>query len=284
MKENELVKVKDAFLLFLNIRSLRCHHDQLSAFIEGFSTKPLVTALCETWLTDNDPTSLYKINGFSNIVTTIFYYYTTILYKINGFSNIVKPKNGGGCAFFVNENIDFTVKHLGDQNEGLTITIKLKYELQKITVIYRSHTFAISSFLELFENYLTTVHHLKGDHIVCGDFNINFLGSHNSRFFNLLKSFNLNLQIHLATRVPINSEKRIDHIFSDKIFICNTVRIDVSDNYALLIRANNSTEKICVAKILYRKLDKLAESEKVFNYLFLLYHEIKRMFETKQFR
>ena len=232
MKENELVKVKDAFLLFLNIRSLRCHHDQLSAFIEGFSTKPLVTALCETWLTDNDPTSLYKINGFSNIVT----------HNRSG-------RNGGGCAFFVNENVDFTVKHPGDQNEGLTITIKLKHELQNIIVIYRSHTFAISSFLELFENYLTTVHHLKEDHIVCGDFNINFLGSHNSRFFNLLKSFNLNLQNHLATRVLIYSEKRIDHIFSDKMFICNTVRTDVSDHYALLIRANNSTEKICVAKI-----------------------------------
>ena len=69
MEKNELLKVKDAFLLFLNIRSLRCHHDQLNAFIEGFSTKPLVIALCETWLTDNDPTSLYKIIGFSNIVT-----------------------------------------------------------------------------------------------------------------------------------------------------------------------------------------------------------------------
>ena len=45
MEENELEKVKDASLFFLNIRSLRCHHDQLNAFIEGFSTKPLVIAL-----------------------------------------------------------------------------------------------------------------------------------------------------------------------------------------------------------------------------------------------
>ena len=231
MEENELVKVKDAFLVFLNIRSLRCHHDQLNAFFEGFSTKPLVIALCETWLTDNDPTSLYKINGFSNIAT----------------------HNRGGqkrwrTRIFVNENVDFTVKHLGDQIEGLTITINLKHELQNITVIYRSPTFAISSFLELFENYLTIVHLLKGDHIVCGVFNIDFLGSHNSRFFNLLKSFNLNLQNHFATRVSINSEKCIDHIFSDKFFTCNTVRTDISDHYAFLIRANNSTEKNCVPK------------------------------------
>ena len=30
-------------------------------------------------------------------------------------------------------------------------------------------------FLDLFENYLTSIHHLEGDHIVSGDFNIDFL-------------------------------------------------------------------------------------------------------------
>ena len=110
MEENEIVKLKNAFLLFLNIRSLRCHHDQLKAFIEGFSSKPLIIALYVTWLTDNDPTSPCKINGFSNIVN----------HNRSG-------QKGGGCAFFVNENVDFTVKHLGDQIEGLTITIILKH-------------------------------------------------------------------------------------------------------------------------------------------------------------
>ena len=92
MEENELVKVKDALLFFLNIRLLRCHYDQLNAFIEGFSTKPLVIALCETWLTDNKPTSLYEINGFSNIET----------HNRSG-------QKGRRCAFFVNKNVDFTV-------------------------------------------------------------------------------------------------------------------------------------------------------------------------------
>ena len=59
-------------------------------------------------------------------------------------------------------------------------------------------------------------------------------------------------------------------------FTCNTVRTDISDHYALLIRANNSTEKNYFVKILYRKLNKLAECEKVLNYLFLLNHEIKK--------
>ena len=131
MEENELEKAKDFFLLFLNIRSLRCHHDQLNAFIDGSYTKPLVIELCGTWLTDSDPASLYKINGFSHIIT----------HDRSG-------QKSGGCAFFVNENDDFTVKHLGGQFEGLTITINLKHELQYINDIYRSPAFAISSFLD----------------------------------------------------------------------------------------------------------------------------------------
>ena len=79
------------------------------------------------------------------------------------------------AQIFVNENVDFTVKHLGDHIEGLTITISLKDELQIIAVVYRSPKFAISSFLHLFEIYLNTIHHLKGDRIVCGDFNIDVL-------------------------------------------------------------------------------------------------------------
>ena len=151
----------------------------MNSFIEGFTTKPLVVALCETWLSDNNPTSLYKINGFSKIAT----------HKRSG-------EKRGGCAFLVNGNDEFTVKHLGDQIQGLTITIKIKQELHNITVLYRPPTFAISSFLDLFENYLSTIHHLKGDRLACGDFDIDFIGSHNSNFFKSIKVFNLNLPNH----------------------------------------------------------------------------------------
>ena len=46
-------------------------------------------------------------------------------------------KKSGGCAFFVNENNDSTVKQLGDQMEGLIITINLKLELQ--VKLHHSH-------------------------------------------------------------------------------------------------------------------------------------------------
>ena len=56
MEEIGIEKVADAFLLLVNIRSLRCHDDQLKAFIEVFSAILLETALYETWFTDKDPT------------------------------------------------------------------------------------------------------------------------------------------------------------------------------------------------------------------------------------
>ena len=41
-------------VLLLNIRSLRLHHDQLCDLVDSLKEKPLVIALFETWLTDND--------------------------------------------------------------------------------------------------------------------------------------------------------------------------------------------------------------------------------------
>ena len=74
-------------------------------------------------------------------------------------------RKGVGCAFFANEN------------ESLIIAINLKHEQPNITVICRSPTFAIPKFLEHFETYLTTIHLFKGNHMMCGDFNIDVLWS-----------------------------------------------------------------------------------------------------------
>ena len=47
-------------VFFLNVQSLRSHHDQLKLLIESFQTKPALVALCETWLSDNDPIDIYE--------------------------------------------------------------------------------------------------------------------------------------------------------------------------------------------------------------------------------
>ena len=55
-------------LLFINVQSLRSHHDQLCCQLETLKTKPAVIAVCETWLTDNDPIDMYFITGYQPLI------------------------------------------------------------------------------------------------------------------------------------------------------------------------------------------------------------------------
>ena len=54
-------------VFFRNVRSLRSHYDQLSLLVASLIKVPMILALCETWLTDNDPTIFYSFDGFSKI-------------------------------------------------------------------------------------------------------------------------------------------------------------------------------------------------------------------------
>ena len=47
--EHQLGDIEQQSKLFLNIRSLRYHHDQLCCLLEIFKSKPIAIGLCETW-------------------------------------------------------------------------------------------------------------------------------------------------------------------------------------------------------------------------------------------
>ena len=57
------------FLFFPNKQSLRCHHDLLKVELDRLKNAPALIALCETWLTDNDPIGLYSIDDYQTIIT-----------------------------------------------------------------------------------------------------------------------------------------------------------------------------------------------------------------------
>ena len=82
-------------VFFMNVRSLRSHYDQLSILVASLIKMPMILALYETWLTDNDSTILYSIDGFSKIE------------NVNR-----KRKKGGGFAFFVRKGFDFKTRVL----------------------------------------------------------------------------------------------------------------------------------------------------------------------------
>ena len=61
--EHQLGDIEQQSILFLNIRSLRYHHDQLCCLLENFKSKPIAIGLCKTWLTSIDPQGCYNIDG-----------------------------------------------------------------------------------------------------------------------------------------------------------------------------------------------------------------------------
>ena len=65
----DLTTTQTAF--FLNVQSIRAHHDQLSVLIESFDNKPALIGLTETWLSDNDPIGIYNLEGYDNIANRV---------------------------------------------------------------------------------------------------------------------------------------------------------------------------------------------------------------------
>ena len=64
-------------------------------------------ALCEAWLTDNDPIGLHSINGYQTIIT----------------KNRV-GKKGGGIACFVKNGLTASSKRFDNDFENLMITVE----------------------------------------------------------------------------------------------------------------------------------------------------------------
>ena len=92
----------DGDILFLNIQSLRNHHDQLKFLVASLKWQPSVVALCDTWLSDNDPLELFNLDGYQKGI----------------FVNRQKSR-GWGLAFFIKDQIDFFIKDQIDQIDCL---------------------------------------------------------------------------------------------------------------------------------------------------------------------
>ena len=94
--------------MFLNIQLLRNHHDQLKVLVASLKWQPYVVALCETWLSDNDPLELYNLDGYQNCI----------------FVNRQKSR-GGGLAFFIKDQIDFSHEIVLNELEIVVLTLSL---------------------------------------------------------------------------------------------------------------------------------------------------------------
>ena len=56
-------------VLYINVRSLKGHLSELEALVYSLESPPSVLCLSETWLTENDDSKCYLIDGYDKFVT-----------------------------------------------------------------------------------------------------------------------------------------------------------------------------------------------------------------------
>ena len=213
----ETFKTSDIF--YMNIRSLRCHHDQLITTFDDFEVKPVLICLCETWLTENDPIDLYWLDDYSEIETSN---------RLN--------KLGGGLAFYAREDVNYTTTKCKSNIEHVIVTIhRDALGPLNVCLIYRPPD-AKAVFFDEMDCLLTDLFEMKGDSILVGDFNIDVLDNLDYKTKKLeicLEAFGLSVQNEEPTRETLSTSKCIDLCISTKEIKVETLKYKISDHYAL---------------------------------------------------
>ena len=195
----------ETFSVFLqNIRSLPRNFEELELEIEQLAQRPDIICLNETWLKNNSDNNIFQIQGYEPLYSC------------------ARIKRGGGIGIYFNTGSDHRIiKQKKDNNiQILSALIKTQIK-QKIVVIcvYIPPNFLNNATFESMQNYLDGLTlGPETDHIVCGDFNVNFLLNSTKRKTiedNMIGNGMLEKKMScLPTRVTERSSTLIDFFFS----------------------------------------------------------------------
>ena len=216
-------KLEKVYLFFLNIQSLRCHHDLLKVELDRLKNAPALINLCETWLTDNDPIGLYSIDGYQTIITK---------------SRV--GKKGGGIACFVKNGSTASSKSFDNDIENVMITVENDHSKKHFCVLCKAPSMNQGILLLNLDSLVHSVSQIKKEIIFCGDLNVDILV--NSSFLvyykNLLLSFGLKLLNEGPTRETTHSSSCIDKVYANMHHEVSTLKCTISDHNALLVKTD----------------------------------------------
>ena len=215
-------------VIHMNARSLSKNFENISTFLSTLCHRFSIIALSETWIS-NQPLIPFHLDGYTFIHSD----------RLSG--------RGGGVAFFVKNNIDFSLRDIMPDRyedstfEFLFIDCSIGFN-QKFTVgvVYRKPNSNIDLFLDNYNSLLDMACSSNRNIIVTGDFNINLLNSSENpidntahTFLNINLSYGLKNLINIPTRVTSTSSTLIDHLFcnmSNTEFVSGTISTDISDH------------------------------------------------------
>ena len=258
-------------VLHVNIRSISKNFDELCAMLTNYAAMPLAIVLSETWLSDNDDTDMFQIDGYFPIEC------------------VNRKTRGGGVAIYISKQLTYTKVNTNYTLETLTLSCRSKKSKQfLITAMYNPLNNNKFDFIKQFDNLLEslTAHNLT--HIIIGDFNINI--STDNDLTNLYKSTiesnGYKLHSKENTRVTTLTMTCIDHIVSN---ISNVALSDVhvhreciTDHYPISIKLPGFDGKTAKEEVTYKDMSFLSDPDRKLRYLFLLQNKLAAadLFET----
>lgn len=199
---DSLKKLKGQIYVFLNVRSLYCHLNELQIDFEN--TKFILLGLCETWLTNNMPDSMINLRGYIPVRLD-----REVL------------KKGGGVMFYVRHDITWQLLErngrISNNNiEILTIVLSRKFQSKLyVSIVYIPPKSNLNNaFIDL-DSVANEIG--NNDWIIGGDFNIDLTktsGNNASKLkSNFTYKFSLKQLVTTPTRISASSASLIDHLY-----------------------------------------------------------------------
>ena len=209
-------------VILQNIRSLPKNFDELAIFTSSILKAPLVYCITETWLNPNHDQGIFTLDGYKALEVAS------------------RKKRGGGVGIYVKNSVDHEKISEITCNAIQAVTVKLRTKTNVfVSCVYIPPSSVNESTFHKLEDYIDNLFLGPTDkHILCGDFNVNFLSNNKKcyRLSNLLAANGLTLRNgNNATRESSakGSKTLIDCFFTNFAFKTNVLKTSISDHYTL---------------------------------------------------
>ena len=153
-----------------------------------------------------------------------------------------------GVCVYIHKEVDFTNINLSDycKEQDLEIAaLKFKFNKKKFIIfcVYRAPSGDLEYFFDQLEITFNSLQNPKIKFILCGDLNINFIGSSHKKtqLNNFLNMHNLKGTVSFPTRITTTTSTSIDNIFIDKnsIYSIYPYINGLSDHDAQILHLND---------------------------------------------
>lgn len=229
-KYNNLPPSNGLTIFNMNSRSLNKNFDNITTFISLLNNEFSIMGFTETWLNDNNNTSIININNYRLV------------------EKHRHKRRGGGVCLYIKKNYNYKCRDdlsvFNDSIESLFIEITPQNGSKHyvIGIIYRPPTGSYDDFYFHVQNIYGKLTESRSNSYIMGDFNINLLDDHLSTdFLNLAFSNNFYPAITNPTRVASTSSTLIDNIFTNDDSAINSgiFVTDITDHFPIFLDNNS---------------------------------------------